>query len=172
MLRRSTHVWSEAYEAPGFTVQSVIGRSDDLVAGTSYYQDEVEAVLRLVHSSHSDRPHLFLFDELFRGTSTVERVSAAEGVLAELVGNPDEASPSSPHVVIAATHDRKLVDFLGDTYDAYHFSDVVGSDGLSFDYRLRIGPAHTRNAIALLEWYGAPTSVVRRARRRAAELER
>ena len=44
LLRRSTHVWPR-HEAPVFTVQSVIGRSDDLVAGTSYYQDEVEAVL-------------------------------------------------------------------------------------------------------------------------------
>ena len=100
-------------------------------------------------------------------------MSAAEGVLAELVGNPDEASPSLPHVVIAATHDRELVDFLRDTYDACHFSDVVGSDGLSFDYRLRIGLRRTLGTRSRsLSGKGAPTSVVRRARRRAAELER
>ena len=157
------------YLAPIFTVRSVIGRGDDLISGTSYYQDEVEAVLALVHLSRSDRPHLFLFDELFRGTSTDERIAAAEAVLAELVSQDQEDRTDSPHIVIAATHDRELVDLLRGVYAPYHFSDTVGSGGLRFDYQLQEGPARSRNAIALLELYGAPPRVVQRARTRLAD---
>src|SRR6266540_1371526 len=53
------------------------------------------------------RPHLFLLDELFRGTNAVERIAAGQAVLQELIGRPDAPRP---HVVIAATHDQELVD--------------------------------------------------------------
>jgi hypothetical protein len=74
-----------AYEAPIFKVQSCIGRTDDLLAGKSYYIVEVEALLQLVRSSTEAAPHLFLLDELFRGTNAVERIAAGQAVLAELV---------------------------------------------------------------------------------------
>ena len=148
------------YEAPLFVVRSVIGRS--------YYQDEIEVVLALVDASRSSRPHLFLFDELFRGTSTVERVAAAEATLAELIDG-DGDTPSS-HIVIAATHDRELVELMPRTCTAYHFSDRIEADELVFDYRLRKGPARTWNAIALLEICGAPPRLVERARARTVGL--
>ena len=157
------------YRAPVLTVRSVIGRGDDLMSGTSYYKDEVEAVLALVHLSRSRLPHLFLFDELFRGTSTAERIAAGDAVLAELLGQDQGDETGLPHIVIAATHDRELVDLLAGAYASYRFSDTVGSGGLSFDYKLRAGPARSRNAIALLELYGAPARVVQRARARLAD---
>ena len=153
------------YEAPVFMVRSVIGRSDDVAAGRSYYRDEVEAILACVEASRTALPHLFLFDELFRGTSTVERIAAAEATLSELI---DSASPG--HVVIAATHDRELVALLRETYTPYHFGDRVVADGLAFDYRLRRGPADSWNAIALLEICGAPQRLVQRALKRTAGL--
>ena len=158
------------YAAPIFRVRSVIGRSDDLIAGKSYYKDEVEAVLDLVHASAQEMPHLFLFDELFRGTSAIERLACADATLIELVKN-DEGRPKS-HIVIVATHDRELVGLLQDTYTPYHFADSVVPDGLAFDYRLHDGPALTHNAIALLGIHGAPKRLVENASARALELSR
>jgi hypothetical protein len=157
------------YQAPIFCVQSCIGRADDLIAGKSYYIVEVEQVLARVHSSAETAPHLFLFDELFRGTNAVERIAAAEAVLRELL--EDSGSPK-PHAVLAATHDAELVDLLNDSYSAYHFTDTLGPQGLVFEYRLAPGPSKTRNAITLLELFGAPASVMRRALTRAAALDR
>ena len=157
-----------SYRAPVFLVRSLIGRSDDLTAGRSYYRDEVEAVLSLVRASRSSRPHLFLFDELFRGTSTIERIAAAEATLAELIH--EDGSTPSPHIVIAATHDRELVALLERTYASFHFADGIDAHGLSFDYRLRRGPARSWNAIALLEVCGAPPRLVERALTRTAGL--
>ncbi len=157
-----------SYRAPVFIVRSLIVRSDDLTAGRSYYRDEVEAVLSLVKASRSGRPHFFLFDELFRGTSTIERIAAAEATLAELI--PGDGHGPSPHIVIAATHDRELVALLERTYASYHFTDSLDDDGLSFDYVLRRGPARSWNAIALLESCGAPPRLVERALARTAGL--
>ena len=138
-----------AYDAPVFHVRSCIGRADDLLHGKSYYLVEVEAVMALVEASRSGEPHLFLFDELFRGTNAVERIAVAEAVLQELLAN-------QTHVVVAATHDGELVHLLRHLYVPYHFTDALGPRGLVFDYRLQVGPATTRNAITLLKLHGAP----------------
>ena len=157
------------YEAPVLRVRSCIGRSDDLIAGKSYYIVEVEAVLALVQASVSTVPHLFLFDELFRGTNAIERIAGAEAVLIELIR---DGSPFKPHLVLAATHDAELVDLLRDIYAAHHFGDELGPDGLIFDHRLQPGATTTRNAIALLRLHGAPPTMVTRALQRAAVLDR
>lgn len=157
---------AHTYEAPVYRVRSCIGRSDDLVAGKSYYLVEVESVLALVKASERPEPHLFIFDELFRGTNAVERIAAAEAVLDALVAS------DRPHVAIAATHDGELVDLLANKYVVYHLGDAVGPDGLVFDYRLTAGPATSRNAITLLRLNGAPPSLVAKALERAAALDR
>ncbi len=157
------------YAAPVFHVRSCIGRADDLLAGKSYYIVEVESLLELVQASASAAPHLFLLDELFRGTNAVERIAAGQAVLeALLIGT----SGRSHHVALAATHDGELVDLLPATYAPYHFGDQVGPDGLTFDHRLQTGPATTRNAITLLRIHGAPQSLVDRATACAATLDR
>ena len=157
------------YRAPVFRVRSCIGRADDLRAGKSYYIVEVDALLDLVRASGTDAPHLFLLDELFRGTNTVERIAAGRAVLHELlVGAPDA---TKPHVVLAATHDGELVD-LAEAFDAYHFGDSIGPDGLIFDHRLQRGPAVTRNAIALLRLHGAPQTLLTQAVTTAEMLDR
>jgi MutS domain V len=153
------------YEAPVVHVRSCIGRADDLLHGKCYYEVEVEAVLALVRASRSAEPHLFLFDELFRGTNAVERIAAAEAVLCELTAN-------HAHVIVTATHDGELVDLLRHSYVPYHFTDSLGPGGLVFEYRLQPGPATTRNAITLLKLRGAPDGLVLRALARAADLDR
>jgi len=157
-----------AYSSPWLKVRSAIGRSDDLTTGTSYYLAEVEAVLELLRRGEGPEQSLFLFDEIFRGTNTTERLAAGEAVLKAL---PFDSTGEGRHLVIAATHDIELVQMLVGTYDPYHFEEVVNADGLLFDYRLRPGRAHARNAIALLEINGAPSHIVDGARRRVAELD-
>jgi DNA mismatch repair ATPase MutS len=95
-------------------------------------------------------------------------------MLSTLIERPehDDSDAPSPRVVVVATHDRELIRLLDRQYAAYHFTDTVGSGGLSFDYRLREGPAVSRNAVALLEACGAPARVVRRAEARQADLDR
>lgn len=159
------------YRSPAFVVRTCIGRADDPASGKSYYLVEVESVLALVNWSRTATPHLFLFDELFRGTNAVERIAASEAVLHALVA-PGPDGRACPHAVLAATHDQELVDLLRETYAAYHFTDTIDEQGLSFDFRLQPGAATTRNAILLLRLRGAPDDLVEHALTRAAELDR
>ena len=166
VLAQSLHTcFAEAYEAPVVGVRSCIGRADDLLAGKSYYLVEVEALLGLVQTSSGALSHLFLLDEMFRGTNAVERIAAGQAVLIELIEG------GKPHVVVAATHDNELVDLLSGQYAPFHFGDALTDEALTFDYRLRTGRATSRNAIALLRLNGAPPPLVERALATAAELD-
>jgi hypothetical protein len=169
ILAQTLHTCLAArYAAPIRVVRSALRVDDDLLTGRSYYLVEVETIVKLVAAARSGTPHLFLLDELFRGTNAVERVAAAEAVLATLV---EARGGALPHVTIAATHDGELVHLLHASYETVHFADAIGPDGLVFDYRLRPGPTSTRNAIALLQLNGAPEALLARARASAAVLD-
>jgi DNA mismatch repair ATPase MutS len=170
VLAQTVHtVLATEYSAPVFHVRSCIGRADDLLSGKSYYIVEVEALLSLVKASNGSEPYLFLLDELFRGTNSVERIAAAQAVLIELIG---DSGGAKPHVVLAATHDGELVDLLADSYPACHFGDALDENGLVFNHRLKPGRATSRNAIALLRLNGAPGALVKRALACAETLDR
>ena len=77
--------FASSYHAPLLVVRSCIGRAGNLASGKSYYIVEAESLLGLVRDSGSAVPHLFLLDELFRGTNAVERIAAGQAVLRELV---------------------------------------------------------------------------------------
>ena len=159
---------AESFTGPDCAVRSCIGRADDLAAGKSYYLAEVEAVLGLLRTAASGDASILLLDELFRGTNTIERLAAGEAVLRAMVVSANGAP--GPAVVIA-THDGELVSMLRDTYEPWHFQETIDESGLSFDYALCPGPATSRNAIALLEFQGAPHAVVEAARQRVRQLE-
>ncbi len=160
---------ASAYHGPVLDVQSCIGRADDLIAGKSYYLVEVEQVISRLRASDGQTPHLFMFDELFRGTNAVERIAAGEAVLRQVLV---ARGASKPHVVVAATHDAELVGLLAGLYEPWHFTDTVTDAGLAFEYRLEPGAATTRNAIALLALHGAPDELVTRALASAETIER
>jgi DNA mismatch repair ATPase MutS len=153
VLAQTLHtVCARKWRAPMLLVRTSIGREDSLQDGKSYYLAEVETVLELVRASESGRQHLFLLDELFRGTNTVERVAGAYAVLSYLNRGAD--------LVVAATHDVELLDMLRGGYEMHHFREEVVDEGLTFDYRMRPGPSSTRNAIALLRVLKYPASLV------------
>lgn len=133
-------------------VRTSIGRADSLPDGKSYYLAEVESVGELLRAKASGRQHLFLVDEIFRGTNTTERVAAAYAVLAYLDRDTD--------LVLVATHDIEVIELLGDAYAPYHFREQIADGALTFDYRIHAGPSDTRNAIALLELMGFPGDLV------------
>jgi len=156
VLARTIHtVRATRWEGSAFAVRSCIGRSDSLLEGKSYYLAEVEGVRDLIVESQGGAPTLFILDELFRGTNTIERIAAARAVL--------EALDVAPHLVLVATHDIELLRWLAPRYEAWHFREQVADGELLFDYTLRPGPSSTRNAVALLRLKGYPESVVRQA---------
>lgn len=149
---------AEKYEVPFIKVVTSIGREDNLIMGKSYYLAEVESILRLLKESKTDYTHLFILDEIFRGTNSVERLAASLEVLNYLANNKD--------FILVATHDLQLCELLQEKYNNIHFREKISNDGLSFDYKLHRGVSTTRNAIALLKHVGYPDIIVENAKNR------
>lgn len=129
---------------------------DDLSAGESYFVAEIKSMRRVVALAGGAMPFYCFIDEVLKGTNTAERVAASCAVLRYL------CRPGC--LCVAATHDLELTELLGDRYENRHFSEQVGEQGVTFDYKLKEGPCRTTNAIRLLGYYDFPPVVVAEAK--------
>ncbi len=141
---------------PPLRVFSAIRITDDLLSKKSYYFEEVLTIKDMIEESQSEVQSLFLLDEIFKGTNTVERIAAGKAVLAYL--------NKGPHIVFVSTHDIELTEYLKDTFDLYHFTEIVENDKIVFDYKLKAGNLKTRNAIRILELNKYPPEVINEAK--------
>lgn len=156
VLAQTIHTcFGEEYAAPFLVVRASMGAADSLTESKSHYLAEVENVRVLVNSVQSGKQCLFLLDELFRGTNTIERVSAAKAVL-EFLNQGD-------NIVMAATHDIELVELLGHRYESLHFREIIFNREMDFDYKIQPGTSSTRNAIAILDLLRYPKPIVTEA---------
>ncbi len=154
--------FAEEYTAPILKQFSSIRIDDDLFEGKSYFFEEVGVIGSLIEAKQSDDQCLFLLDEVFKGTNTVERVAAAKAILSYLNrGNS---------IVLVATHDIELAEMLKNDYDLYHFAEIIENKKLHFDHTIKPGPLKTRNAIKLLELAEYPKEVVEEAKHISGEL--
>lgn len=143
---------------------SAIRISDDLMNDRSYYFEEVMTIREMIDSAQSGGINLFLLDEIFKGTNTVERISAGKAVLSLLNrGN---------NIVFVSTHDIELADLLKHEYDLYHFSEIVDHQTVDFDYKLKEGKLKNRNAIRILQINNYPESIVQEAFEIAGKMDK
>jgi DNA mismatch repair ATPase MutS len=98
---------------------------------------------------------LFLLDEIFKGTNTVERISAGKAVLSYL--------NRADNMVFVSTHDIELADLLNQEYELYHFSEKVDHQTVDFDYKLKDGRLKNRNAIRILQINDYPETIIAEA---------
>jgi len=144
--------FAESMTIPRTRVYSAIRLSDDLMNDKSYYFEEVLTIKEMIQKAANAKPNVFLLDEIFKGTNTIERISAGKAVLSTLCDNNS--------VVFVSTHDIELADMLSDKYELYHFSEIVGDRNIDFDYKLKTGKLKNRNAIRILQINDYPDSVI------------
>lgn len=135
---------------PPLPVMASIHGVHSVASGKSHYFAEIEAIRAFLDREGWAGGGLFVIDEPFSGTNTVERVAIARAVLAAL---------GEHSLVLVTTHDVELQAMLRERYALYHFQEDPDVDGF-FDYRLRPGPATARNAIRLLARMDFPEDVV------------
>lgn len=151
---------ADEYSASYLRVITSISRLDNIIGGKSYYLAEAEALLRIINEFGKEIPVLCIVDEIFRGTNSIERINASIEILNYLAkGNG---------LTIVATHDLELSEHVDGYYQFFHFSESVGTEGLSFDYTLKEGVSKTRNAVKIMEYLGYPEEVVKKTRERVA----
>lgn len=147
--------FAKEFSMPRLKVFSAIRISDDLMNDKSYYFEEVLTIKEMIDESESKTPNLFLLDEIFKGTNTVERISAGKAVLSSLT--------KANNIVFVSTHDIELAELLKDEFDLYHFSEIVDNNTVDFDYKLKQGKLKNRNAIRILQINNYPTHVINEA---------
>ncbi len=134
---------------------SSIRIDDNLLEGKSYYYEEVNTMGCLIREASSFE-NLFLLDEVFKGTNTVERIASAKAALSYL--------NKGGNIVIVSTHDLELPGMLQHEFDLYHFSETVENNQLHFDHKIKAGPLLTGNAIKILEMANYPPEIIAEAR--------
>jgi len=156
--------FAKSMSFPLLRVFSAIRISDDLMNDKSYYFEEVLTIKEMLNESKKGNINLFLLDELFKGTNTVERISAGKSVLSALTKNNNK--------ILVSTHDIELTDMLSDEYELFHFSETVNDKNVGFDYKLKVGSLKNRNALKILEINDYPKEVVKEAIEIAKELDK
>ena len=124
-------------------VMTSMAIKDNILSGESYFVAELKSLKRLIDSLNGPVPVLAFIDEILKGTNTIERIAASASILKYSAGCNDR--------VFVATHDIELTEIADERYDNYHFSETVSDEGVTFDYKLKNGPAKTRNALKLLK---------------------
>lgn len=159
ILAQTLHIcFAKSYNAPFFKIYSSIRITDDLLDDTSYYLEEVLTIKELIEASKNETPSLFVLDEIFKGTNTVERISGGKAILSYL--------NKMQHLVLVSTHDIELTDLLEkENYELYHFSEQIADETLFFDHQLKYGKLKTRNAIKILDLYKYPSEIITEARK-------
>ncbi len=152
------------FSMPRVRVFSAIRISDDLMNDRSYYFEEVITIKEMIDKSKESDSNLFLLDEIFKGTNTVERISAGKAVLSAL--NEEN------NIVFVSTHDIELADLLKNEYDLYHFSEIVDHKTVDFDYKLKEGKLKNRNAIRILQINDYPENIIKEAIEISEELDK
>ena len=149
----------DKYRGSFFRIYTSIALSDDLMAGESYYIAEIRSLKRILDAQKQSGFILCALDEVLKGTNTIERISASVEILKSL------DKPGT--LCLIATHDAELCSLIGEKYQLAHFEETVSDAGIDFDYKLKKGPAETRNAIHLLKLMGFDPSIVDAAHKRA-----
>ncbi|MCF2446998.1 DNA mismatch repair protein MutS [Dyadobacter sp. CY345] len=147
--------FSREFTTSVLKIHSAIRISDDLLSEKSYYFEEVLAIKDLLEESGAGMPNLFLLDEMFKGTNTVERIASGKAVLSYL--------NKGDNIVFVATHDLELAELLKDRFSLYHFTEIVKEGKIVFDYKIKPGNLSNTNAIRILEINGYPKEVTEEA---------
>lgn len=165
-------VCAEALRIPPLRVVASMHVADSLADGVSFFMAGLQRLRQVVDAAETAEARvpgpgagggasadcaasggpgvLYLLDEILQGTNSAERRIAARTVLRRLL--------RSGAIGAATTHDLSLADAedLHARAVPVHLTESVGdgSQGLTFDYRLRTGIATSTNALRLLELVG------------------
>ena len=135
-------------------LDSMITISDDLMNSKSLFFEEVLTMKQMLESSENGH-HIYLLDEIFKGTNTLERIGAAKAVLSHLIKNGN--------IVFVSTHDIELAELLDSEYELYHFCEHIQKGEVKFDYLLKPGKLTSFNAIKILKMSGYADEIIEEA---------
>lgn len=141
-------VCAELFQCTLLDVYTCMRISDNLEKNISTFYAEILRIKSIVEASVKSRPILFLLDEIFKGTNSLDRHSGAKMLIKQLIQNGA--------VGLVSTHDLELGEMANElpTVKNFHFQEHFINNQLSFDYHLQPGISKTRNALYLMKAAG------------------
>ena len=154
-------VCASSMTCPPMVLRTSLRVQDSLAGGMSYFMAEALRLRDIVFEAEVSRdgahaPLMYLVDEILRGTNSEERAVAARFIVARLL--------ETRAIGAITTHDLGVFDVpelrgrLHHAHFAERFEQSASDERLIFDYRLRPGPATSRNALRLLQLIGLSPS--------------
>jgi hypothetical protein len=152
-------VAAAALRVPPVQVHTSMRVRDSLELGLSHFTAGLTRLRAVVAAAaaarETERPVLFLLDEVLSGTNSAERLVAVRTILARLVADGAIGAVTTHDLALATAPDVAALASL------VHFTETVddtrGGLRMSFDYRLRPGLATSRNALRLMALMGIDT---------------
>jgi hypothetical protein len=146
-------------ELTPFIIITDIRITDSIKAGISHFYSELLRVKAVTDKLAEAKNVFAIFDELFHGTNSRERLALCRATLQYL--------QKSGGKFVMATHDRELTS-LGDTAAApavrnYHFEEKMEGLESVFTYKLVNGPVMMVNAVKLAQKCGLPEEIYKKA---------
>lgn len=148
LARAGGFVCAKHMTCPMLSIMTSMRIVDDLNEGTSTFYAELKRISGIIDLAKRQPKTLFLIDEIFRGTNSVDRLMGAKTVIEKL----NELGA----VGMISTHDLELCK-LADLHiriKNYNFSEYYKDKTICFDYKLKTGMSATTNAKYLMEMVG------------------
>jgi len=122
--------------------------ADDLNQGVSTFYAELKRVKLILDMAAENGSIIFLIDEIFKGTNSVDRLAGADAVISKLAGLNSTG--------MVSTHDLELCKLaeLTSRIVNYSFCENYRDGAIHFDFKLRKGQSKTTNARFLMEMMG------------------
>ena len=141
-------VCAKAFGASIMGVCTCMRIKDNLEESISSFYAELLRIKKIISEAESEKRVFFLLDEIFKGTNSQDRHIGARVLINKL--------SYTNSIGLVSTHDLELCDLeqKNDKIANYHFQEYYEDGEINFDYKLRLGPSTTRNALHLMRLAG------------------
>ncbi|MCL1918521.1 MAG: DNA mismatch repair protein MutS [Peptococcaceae bacterium] len=131
-----------------FDIVTSMRITDDLNEGISTFYAELKRIKKIIDFAKEHAGMMFLIDEIFKGTNSVDRLTGAKTVIEKL--NDLGA------VGLVSTHDLELCELTSyyKRMKNYSFSEHYEEDRICFPYKIKQGKSNTTNAKYLMNMVG------------------
>jgi DNA mismatch repair ATPase MutS len=148
LCRAGSFVCSKQMRFSAMEIMTSMRIVDDLNEGVSTFYAELKRIKAIIEFSKQTPDMIFLIDEIFKGTNSVDRLIGAKTVLSKL----NEMGA----IGIITTHDLDLCDIVSQypRQKNYSFSEYYHDDEIHFDYKIKPGKSTTTNAKYLMKMIG------------------
>lgn len=135
---------------PMYGIYSNLSVADDVFKGESFFYAEVNSMKMMAEKVITSQPHLFLMDELFKGTNIEDAYQATDLIVKSLIRYPQ-------HIYILSTHIYELAQqyLTHEAISTYYMETLIDRNvDYSFTYRLKEGVSNDKIGALMLQKEG------------------